>query len=162
MYHILRFDHDSVKKRQSSIEIAAVLLDAHNQDQRENLKELLSKGPANYQAENVEKSSDLYSRTYLKNLASETSESDDEDTQDRTFSLEKPTVGKINSIPSVDSNRQTGDKKETIVRSSSNSEKSLLPIGPKGKPLNIIKKQGKVNVKSMNGLQLTDWPKRWF
>ena len=121
-------------------------MDAHNQDQRENLRELISKGPANYQAENVEKSSDLYSRTYLKNQASETSESDDEDTQDRTFSLEKPTVGKINSIPSVDSDRQTGDKKETIVRSSSNSEKSLLPIGVTKSEVNN-NKDSKINLK---------------
>ena len=109
-------------------------MDAHNQDQRENLKELLSKGPAEYQAENVEKSSDLYRRTYMKqetqsSSISETSESDDGETQDKTFSLEKPTIGKASSIPSVESSRQTVDKKGIIVSSSSNSENSLLPIG---------------------------------
>ena len=123
-------------------------MDAHNQDQRENLKEILSKGPANYQAENVEKSADLYNRTYLRNnnQASETSESDDEETQDRTFSLEKPTIDKTNSIPSVDVNRQTGDKKGTIVRSSSNSENSLLPIGVKKSEVNN-NKDSKTNLK---------------
>ena len=109
-------------------------MDAHNQDQRENLKELLSKGPAEYQAENVEKSSDLYRRTYMKqetqsSSISETSESDDGETQDKTFSLEKPTIGKASSIPSVESSRQTVDKKGIIVSSSTNSENSLLPIG---------------------------------
>ena len=123
-------------------------MDAHSQDQRESLKELLSKGPAYYQAENVEKSADLYNRTYLRNKdqSSEISESDDDETQDKTFSLERPTIGKTNTIPSVDVNRQTGDKKETAVRSSSNSENSLLPIGVTKSEVNN-NKDSKANLK---------------
>ena len=38
-----------MKKRQTSVEVASVLLDAHNMDQKENLRSLLKKSPAKYQ-----------------------------------------------------------------------------------------------------------------
>ena len=129
-----------MKKRQTSVEVASILLDAHNMDQKENLRSLLKKSPARYQPENLEKAYDLYKRTYLKQEEGSTTVSEslcsDDESQDKTFSLDKPTIKKTESIPSIEATRQTALQKENIVRSSSHSENSLLQLAKKEVEIN--------------------------
>ena len=52
------------------------LLDAHAQDQKEMIKELLNTNPAVYTAENVEQAIDLYNKTYVKQREESTTASE--------------------------------------------------------------------------------------
>ena len=132
IYFYFRYDEDSVKKRQTSIEIAAVLLDAHNEDQKESLKKMLSISPANYNAENIEEAMKLYKRTYMKQEESSTNASEsfdtDDETQDKTFSLDKPTIEKTSTIPSVETTVHTRRKQQVARTSSITSSKSSLRV----------------------------------
>ena len=114
-----------------------MLLDAHAQDQKEMIKELLNTNPAVYTAENVEQAIDLYNKTYVKQreestTASETlsGDTDSEDSPDRTFSLEKPTMKDSDTIPSVDEHKHFREK-NTQRKSSTDSKLSARSSGKK-------------------------------
>ena len=115
-----------MRKRQESIEIATVLLDAHAEDQNENLQTLLVPVPVQYEAEDLDRASALYNRTYTRmsgaTSPSDVSSIDDEKVDkaesrehdslvsDRTFSLEKPTLSKTSDIPSAESTTSKDQK----------------------------------------------------
>ena len=62
---VRRYDSVSVRARQSSVEVAAVLLDAHTKDQAASLQLLLA-APARYTAEDAGRATALYRRTYSR------------------------------------------------------------------------------------------------
>ena len=61
-----RYTEEEVRKRQESIEVATILLDAHTEDQSENLRKLLVPAAVEYQAEDTDRASALYNRTYTR------------------------------------------------------------------------------------------------
>ena len=91
-----------------------MLLDAHNEDQKDYLRGLLKIRPANYHAENSEKAMSLYNKTYLKieedsTTATESFDTDPSESHDKTFSIDKPKI-------------KTRNQENTSTSSSSNKK----------------------------------------